>query len=247
MAVPALSEHIALAIEEAILLGKLKPGERIVEADVAAEMGTSNGPVREALYQLEDLGLVASIPRRGAFVTQLTSRLVGEVYSVRALLEVAALRLTVHRLRDSDVERFEDAITRGEQVRPGPNGAAWSAAECDLCFHDISFELCGHRLLQQSWQKLRGQARLLLVVTGALHKASGDRPPTRNLGMRTVHVPIVEALRARDLDRAESALVHHLTEGERLILSRLSSSEEDQTSLVRDIFRKEGQDMDPSP
>ena len=69
------------------------------------------------------------------------------MFSLRALFEVAALRLIVHQLGDADIERFDEAMTRGKQRRPGPSEYVWSVADDDLRFHEILFELCSHGLL----------------------------------------------------------------------------------------------------
>src|SRR5690242_13281051 len=81
------------ALREAILLGRLRPGERVVEAEIARQMGFSRGPIREAVRQLGQDGLVEYQPRRGVIVTKLTSERVFDAYTVRAHLEGLAARL----------------------------------------------------------------------------------------------------------------------------------------------------------
>ena len=234
---PGLSEHIALALEEAILLGKLTSGERIVESEIAAEMGTSNGPVREALHELENLGLLASVPRRGTFVTRFTARLAREVFSLRAMLETTALRLVIPRLQDSDLARFDAAIEDMGRYPGGPSESPRELVDADLRFHDIFLDLSSHRLLQQDWQRLRVQARVLLVVTGALWKAEARSAAERAAGMVEVHLPLVEAIRARDPRLAERRFVEHLANGERLIINRLAPDEEGDIPLVKRASR----------
>ncbi len=236
----SLSEQVVLALEEAILLGKLKPGQRIVEAEVAAQLGISNGPVREALRELENLGLVVCAPRRGTFVTEFTVQIAREVFSLRALLEVAALRLLLPNLTDDDVRRLEVAIERMGSSLKEPGRTTDLPEDDDIQFHDLLFELSGHRLLQQAWLRLRSQARVLLVVTGTLANAATIPISRRIEDYRAVHKPILEAIQARDLDRAERAVIHHLAEGERHIVNRLAMTNDETQPLVRQILKKEG-------
>src|SRR5512141_2804217 len=76
-----------LSIRRAIVNGVLRPGDRLMEADIAREMGISRGPVREALRQLEQEGLVISYPHRGTFVASLAADEASEIYVMRAVLE----------------------------------------------------------------------------------------------------------------------------------------------------------------
>jgi DNA-binding GntR family transcriptional regulator len=230
--IAGLSEQIALALEEEILLGKLQPGEHIVEADVAARLGTSNGPVREALRQLEDLGLVVCRPRRGTFVGQLTSQVAREVFSMRALLEVSALHLVLADLTNTKIRRFELALENMGSSLSEHGRAAWLTVDDDLRFHDLLFDLCGHRLLQQSWQRLRSQVRVLLIVTGAFGDIASVPIPERVASLRAVHEPIIYSLVERDAAGAERAIVRHLAEGERKIVRGLPGGAEEVEPLV---------------
>src|SRR5579871_3491091 len=98
------------ALREAILLGRLMPGARIVEAEVARQMGISRGPIREAVRQLEQDGLVEYQPRRGVVVIELTRERIYDAYAVRANLEGFAARLAVPRITPVDVQRLEELI-----------------------------------------------------------------------------------------------------------------------------------------
>jgi DNA-binding GntR family transcriptional regulator len=200
-------------------------------------MGTSNGPVREALRQLEDLGLVVCAPRRGTFVAELTAQLARDVFSLRALLEVAALRLTVADLSDAGVERFEEVLEDMGRYPDGPSSSPRLLVDCDLRFHDILLDFSRHRLLQQSWQRLRAQARVLLIVTGALWNQEARSARERAEGMVEVHLPLVEAIRARHVTRSEALFVAHLAEGERRIIRKMAPAEPDRSTLVDRMLR----------
>jgi DNA-binding GntR family transcriptional regulator len=210
-----LRQEVTLAIEKAILLGAVAPGQRLVEADVASQMGISKAPVREAFRSLEQLGLVVNRPRRGTFVTAPTATLAGEAFSLRTLLETYAARLAVHSVQESHLARMRRYLEHAADV--------WDdypqRIEYDLKMHDVLFELSGHRLLQQAWGNLRSQIQLLLTVSGILRSKEHGRGQPRS--MVTVHEPIMAALRDRDADRLEAAIVAHLAEGERRLRQKL--------------------------
>jgi DNA-binding GntR family transcriptional regulator len=238
--VTGISSQITLALEEAILLGKLRSGDRIVEAEVAADMGTSNGPVREAFRELEHLGLVMSIPRRGTFVTEFNAQLAREVFSMRALLELSALRLIFPRLNDRDIDRFDAVLADIGRYPGGPVGASRGLVDYDLRFHDITLDLSEHRLLQQAWERLRVQARMLLVVTGALRNNAAKSEAEQSRGLWEVHKPLVDALRSRDLVRCERAFVDHLAEGERKLIDKIAPLEASRPTLVSSLYDGSG-------
>ena len=210
-----LRQEVTLAIEKAILLGTIAPGQRLVEADVASQMGISKAPVREALRSLEQLGLVVNRPRRGTFVTPVTATLAGEAFSLRALLETYAARLAVKTVQESHLAQMRQYLEHAADV--------WddypARVEFDLKMHDILFELSGHALLQQAWSNLRSQIQLLLTVSGILRSEEYGRGQPRS--MVIVHEPIVTALRERDADRLQAEIVAHLAEGERRLRQKL--------------------------
>jgi len=212
-----LRQEVTLAIEKAILLGAIAPGQRLVEADVAHQMGISKAPVREALRSLEQLGLVVNRPRRGTFVTPITATLAGEAFSLRALLETYAARLAVQTVTESHLTRMRQYLEYSAEV--------WddypARIEYDLKMHDVLFELSGHRQLQQAWGNLRSQVQLLLTVSGILRSAEYGRG--QPLSMVTVHEPIMSALRDKDVPRLEAAIIAHLAEGERRLRLKLDS------------------------
>src|SRR4051812_44380912 len=99
----ALREDVRDALVQAILRGEFEPGERIVETRVARQLGVSQGTVREALREIEQLGMIVSIPNRGVLVRSLTRADVLEMYEMRALLEGFAARRAAAMLTDADL------------------------------------------------------------------------------------------------------------------------------------------------
>jgi DNA-binding GntR family transcriptional regulator len=217
---PGLRDEVVLAIEKAVLVGALSPGERLVEINIARQMGISKAPVREALRELERLGLVVSYPRRGTFVAEINPAVASEVYSFRSVIESYAARLAVSQVGDRDLAAMESLLEQADAEDPLSEAGQIRKAELDLAFHDEIYRLSGHRLLQDAWGNLRARIRVLLVVSGMLRttvdpSVAGPRPYHR------WHAAVMEALRARDADQAEIEVIRHLAGGERGLVRQL--------------------------
>ena len=219
---PGLRDEVVVAVERAVLIGSVAPGQRLVESEIARQMGISKAPVREALRELERLGLVVSYPRRGTFVAEITPTVASEAYSLRAVIESYAARLAARRHTERDLAGLERLIARTDAEPTHSAEHLIRRAELDLAFHDEVYRLSGHRQLQEAWGNLRARIRVLLVATGVLRDddlaTNGRRPYVR------WHAPVVAALRARDPDLAEAAVIRHLVVGERDLITRLGGN-----------------------
>jgi DNA-binding GntR family transcriptional regulator len=195
---PMLRDQIKDAIVERILNGDYAPGERIVEIRVAQEFGVSQAPVREALRELELLRLVVSEPFRGARVREVTAGELAEIYPVRAALEEVAARGAAEGL-DGDVSGLEGEL---EGMRRAARAADPHAfVEHDVAFHRLIVEASGNGTLGELWRSLHVDLR----TTITLIKRAAD------LGeVADTHVPVLEALRARDAEGAAAAIREHI-------------------------------------
>jgi DNA-binding GntR family transcriptional regulator len=195
-----LSDQVKDRLLQAILDGRYPPGARIVETHVARELGTSQAPVREALRDLEALGLVETAAFRGARVRHPSAEELLEAFVVRAQLESLAARLAVERMTDRNVDQLAGYL--GEMRRAARAGDAHAEAVADALFHGRIVEISGNTTLKRVWQRLEPFSRtyITLVAPGA------DRHRIADL-----HQPILDALRGRDERRAAAALNHHYT------------------------------------
>jgi DNA-binding GntR family transcriptional regulator len=148
------TDFVLESIKEAILNGKLKPGQALVETDLAATLNVSKTPVREALKTLAGSGLVVMSPYKGAAVRTVDAEMAGSVYDVRMLMEPEALRRAV-RLGAS----FDDAALALEDVS---DLARRSLA--NRRFHRALYAGCGNPLMIQILDGLRDQAALITVA-----------------------------------------------------------------------------------
>ncbi|TYP53755.1 GntR family transcriptional regulator [Thermosediminibacter litoriperuensis] len=111
-----ISREVFKILREAILGGSLQPGTRLVEREIARQLGVSRTPVREAIHKLEQEGLVRHIPRRGVVVAQISEREVHEVYMIRAVLEGLAARLAAERISPGKLKRLSELMEAMEKA-----------------------------------------------------------------------------------------------------------------------------------
>lgn len=109
-----IADSIYELLSDAIVKGKLQPGQRLQQQDLALQYKTSIIPVREALQRLDMIGLVRIIPYRGAVVADLSKQDVADVYLIRSILEPAAVRLAVPRLTADDIARLKQLLEQME-------------------------------------------------------------------------------------------------------------------------------------
>lgn len=194
-----LGHHAADSIRDAILQGSLRPGERLVESTIAAQLNLSRGPVRDALKQLAFEGLVVIVPRRGTFVSQLDRADIREISTLRAVIEGLAARLLAERRDQAAVDRLEELLN--EMARAGDADPV-RFATFDLKFHETLVLASGHRRLYQSWTNLRTQIWMFIRETRLGNLRSAERT-------REFHETIVRAIRAGDPAEAERAARYH--------------------------------------
>lgn len=196
-----LADQVRDRLLEGILSGHYPPDSRIVETQVARELGTSQAPVREALRGLEALGVVEITPFRGARVRRPSRREIVEAYSVRSTLEALAARLAVPRMSDEDIAELAGHLD--VMHASARTGDGHGVAEADARFHGRIVELADNGTLERVWRSLEPFSRtyITLVVPGADPQWSAD-----------LHAPILAALEQHDTDAVVAALGRHFDE-----------------------------------
>ena len=145
-----LSEVVVRVVREAIIEGRLAPGQLINQADLAKQLGVSRAPLREGLRQLETEGLVSHVPYRGTVVAPLTRRGVTELQSFRMVMETFAAKLMLATVTPEDLDGLETLVD--DMARAAENGDVDELNRCDLAFHTRVIALSGHRLLTSVWE-----------------------------------------------------------------------------------------------
>lgn len=193
-----LSEQVKGRLLQAILDGRYPPGARIVETRVAKEFGTSQAPVREALRDLEALGVVETAHFKGARVRQPSMEELSEAFDVRAILEGHGARLALASITESHLQRLSDRLTQMRKAARA--GDPYAEAMADASFHGIIMQLSGNATLERVWRTLEPFLRtyITIVSPGVDRQAVADR-----------HEPIIEAFRHGDGDLLEAAIRRH--------------------------------------
>ncbi len=160
----SLSEVVSEQIRGRILAGTLKPGERLVEDRLSAELGVSRVPVREALRGLSAEGLVTLLPRRGATVVEVTPESVAELVEVRALLEGLNAKLAAQRHDPEIIEQLKDTLARGNQA--AKTGTAEELARLNAEFHERLTVASRNTVLSEVMRGLRERTSIAFAING---------------------------------------------------------------------------------
>ena len=198
----SLAEGVTEQIRRAILNADLAEGSAIAEAQLAAQLGVSRGPVREALFQLEQEGLVLFDPRGRARVRSLTAEDFQELSTLRLQLEAMSVELAARKLTAEDRARLEDNLARC--------AAAPTLAEMgrlDLEFHDLVMQAARHQRLLACWRTISRQVEWWVLRNYRRHQ--GGEKSTRALIMRS-QTELYDAIRSGNPKVAAAEIRSHI-------------------------------------
>lgn len=203
----SLREKVAEQIRTAIIEGRLKPNDHIIEATLTDQLGISRTPVREALILLEREALIVSVPNRGCFVRAFNEVDVEALFSMRTTLENFAGELIIDNLNEADYVELERFIER--QKIYIEQGDFKQVRSTDMAFHQYLVNTSQHQLLMRSWQEIVAQVAAVLYL-----RAEGN-PSHDEYRAVSDHQSIVNAYRTHNLE--------HLKEENRRINRRVAS------------------------
>lgn len=150
-----LRDVVFNTLRQAILIGELKPGERLMEIHLADRLGVSRTPIREAIHKLEREGLVTIVPRRGAEVAQITEKSMNDVLEVRRALDALCVELACDRITEEGLEDLRAACDNFEQCVKTKDSK--KIAQADVALHDIIVQATGNQRLIQLVNNLSEQ------------------------------------------------------------------------------------------
>ena len=173
-----LREQVTQAIRLKLLTGQLRPGERIVEQEMAEDLGVSRGPVREALRQIEQEGLVEYTSHVGCFVKEFNARDVYEVYLLRANLEILSVKMCDGKFSEQTIAKMEQIVQRMATIEQLEQFD--EVIENDNQFHACIIEECGLKRLYTLWSSMDSGNTIVFIAARAKRicsTQSGENSP----------------------------------------------------------------------
>ena len=188
-----LRERIVEFVKDAIIKGRLKPGGRVPESELAEMFGISRTPIREAFRQLESEGFITFTPRKGAIVSPITDKDVIEFYAIKGLLEGYAAKMACCKISDKEIRRMEDL--NSQMTKCAERNDVKNFFKLDNQLHDVFLKICGNdklynliHVLVQQFERFR---RTSLSLSGRMWSSVKQ------------HNEIIEAFKKRDVDLVE--------------------------------------------
>ena len=213
-----LRDVVFNTLREAILRGELKPGERLMEIQLANKLGVRRTPIREAIRKLELEGLVLMIPRKGAEVAQITEKSLRDVLEVRRALENLAVQLACLRMSPQTLADLKAAARAFEEILGGEDVTA--VAEADVAFHDVIYMATDNQRLISLLNNLREQMyryRVEYLKKKECHKQ-----------LLWEHQEIIRAIEAGEIDVATKITEQHIDNQVEAVSDALRHLEENQ-------------------
>lgn len=197
-----LKQKTLQLLTDAILSSKIKPGERLNESEVARMLHVSRAPVREAMQQLHEQGLIVNVPRRGMFVVSLDEESIQKINSLRLLLEAEALRLARLSGNSRGKEKLERLVEKMEQTDYGPTS---EVVHDDMEFHRMVWNLAGNEYLEKTLVSLTAPLFAHAMLT--LLRKEKQRMLVGS------HRTLLDFVLGRGRESAEEVILNHLRLG----------------------------------
>lgn len=193
-------EMVVLTLRQAILTGRFMPGDRLMEIQLAGQMGVSRTPIREAIKCLSSEGLVNMIPNRGAYVSGISEKGVMDVLEVRRTLEGLAVSRCVRRIDGEGLRRLNEA--RQKCIDVFSSGEYREMAQADIEFHDVILHSTGNDRLEEIMNNLADRIYR--------YRYEFIRDTSHHPAILLEHDKIYEAVLERNEDVAVSAMQSHI-------------------------------------
>lgn len=220
-----LSETAYQSLRRAISSGRYRPGDRLLEGAIAASLGISRTPLREAMQRLEAEGILTAAPRRGLVVTEIERNEIPLMYAVREVLEGLAGRMAAQHASSAEIDAMRELLDR--QNRASKQDAA-SIAALNKAFRDLVHQATRNRFLISALETLEVPVAALPSPAFATsgHGASAHRD----------HVALLKAIERRDADRAAELSAAHMRTMARLQILMLNGDErEDDVKRIAEV------------
>ena len=213
----SLKDRVYEYMKKQIITGKLEPNKHLREAELSNLMKISRAPIREALNMLEKEGFVKIIPRKGAVVSSISKEEVESIWEIRSLLEPYAARTAAKECLDNELNKLENKLNK-LQKEPGDFS---NFMQSDLELHELLYKYLKNKMLKETIVMVRQMAlRILNFAEGKLALSN----EFANSDIQE-HLQIIEALKARDSERASASVFVHIINSKHRIIKALEERE----------------------
>ena len=205
-----LRQDVSDRIRESIFNNELKPGERIVETKIAKELGVSQSPVREAIMELELMGLIETKPFIGSYVKVLSKKDIEDAYKLRAYLEMLAASEAAQNITDMQLKAMEELLKKMRSA--AETHRIKEFIELDISFHRLIVTIADNTLLKRMWEQVN-IAQWTFISTKTTKRSLPD--------LADRHEQIYRSLKARDSEEASQCIRSHIEELKDDVLSEM--------------------------
>ena len=210
-----LREEVYQTLKGAIVRGRIRAGQRLVEEELAAVLGTSRTPIREAIHKLEKDELLVRLPKGGFTVRQFTVEDIEEVFGIRSVLESHAAVLATGEMVSETVELLEKKIERSEACLA--RGDIDGLVRLNTEFHDILYKSAKSKRLYSMISDFRDYflryRRAILAVDGMAGVSFQD------------HIDMLRAMKASDSAKVEKLVKQHILRGKDVVIQQIEKGE----------------------
>lgn len=207
-----LREAVCESLKQAIRSGKLAPGERLMEVQLAEELGISRTPIREAIRKLEQEGYVIMLPRRGTYVSSVSVHDVQEIFEIRSALESLSIGLAARRIEPDELSQLWQLLSDFEKYLKLND--IDNVVKTDIEFHGLLYSVSRNERLGNIIYNLKEQLarfrKLSMSYPGRLHDTLEE------------HREMVEAIENSDVEAARDAAERHMERAEETLLKAMS-------------------------
>jgi len=209
----SLKDRVYQNIKFQIIIGTLKPGTRLPEEELSKAMNISRAPIREAFNRLEKEGFVTIVPRKGAAVSNITTRIIKDIFEIRETLESFAVKKSIGKISIEKLEKVGDGFKKFINKPTNAKNCIQYLA-LDKKFHDLLSQNCGNKKLIELLANLQEQIHWL-----------------RNISLKRItfagsvkeHLAIIEALKKNDEELIIKVLLQHLERAKESSLAEINS------------------------
>lgn len=210
-------QSVTETLRKLIIDGELPPGEQVNQVLIAEQLGVSRGPLREALAQLEEEGLIKNVPYKGTFVTTISGEYIAELYSIRRVLEIFAVQQAAEHASSEDIAALRAILAQMYTAAEADDITRMS--DLDIQFHTLIFRSAHHTMLLQLWKSLEMGVRRCLVLRHRIYQSPRDVIGT--------HPDILAAIEAHDGEQAGHIIEAHIREAGELLYQSWSRVQQD--------------------